>query len=123
MAVSKIICGQMALNASWQAGRPVNESDWDGGSGISGTVSSGGPNFSICSQPNPEKAMSWGLTNEATVSHGPSSRAAASSPNSSTTCSAKTPSRTVPQSDLAAPCGSRPIHPENPKGSSRSALL
>ena len=65
--------------------------------------------------------MSWGLTKEATVSHGPSARASTSSSNSSTTCSAKTPSRTVPQSDLAAPWGSRPIQPEKPKGSSRSA--
>ena len=66
--------------------------------------------------------MSCGFTNEATVSHGPSARAAARSSNSSTTCSANTPSRMVPQSDLAAPWGSRPIQPENPKGSRRSAL-
>jgi hypothetical protein len=39
--------------------------------------------------------MSCGLTKDATASHGPSRRAAASSPKSSTTCSAKTPSRTV----------------------------
>jgi hypothetical protein len=88
---------------------------------MSGTESSGGPNWSNCSQPNPEKAMSWGLTNEATVNHGPSAREAASSSNNSTTCSAKTPSRIVPQSDFAAPWGSRPIHPENPNGSRRSA--
>ena len=44
------------------------------------------------------------------------SEACARSPNSSTTCSANTPSRTVPQSDFAAPWGSRPIHPEKPNG-------
>ena len=70
----------------------------------------------------PAKAMSCGLTNEATASHGPSFDAAASSSNSSTTCSANTPSRTVPQSAFAAPWGSRPIQPENPNGSSRSAF-
>ena len=65
--------------------------------------------------------MSWGFTKEATVSQGPSARAATSSSKSSTTCSAETPSRTVPQADFAGPWGSRPIHPENPNGSSRSA--
>ncbi|HVC66780.1 MAG TPA: hypothetical protein VND44_04230 [Acidimicrobiales bacterium] len=55
------------------------------------------------------------------MSQGPSARAATSSSKSSTTCSAETPSRTVPQADFAGPWGSRPIHPENPNGSSRSA--
>ena len=65
--------------------------------------------------------MSWGFTNEATASHGPSLDAVARSSKRPMICSANTPSRTVPLSDFAAPCGSRPIHPENPNGSSRSA--
>ena len=59
--------------------------------------------------------MSCGFTNDATASQGPSSSAAASSPNSSTTCSANTPSRTKPLSALSAPCGSRPIQPGEPE--------
>ena len=66
--------------------------------------------------------MSCGFTNDATASHGPSPRWSTSSPNSSTTCSANTPSRTAPESAGLAPCASRPIQPENPNGSSRSAL-
>ncbi len=109
------MAGHALVNASWQAGRPAKESACDGASGMAGSVSSStGGKPSSASQPKPLNAMSCGLTKEATASHGPSRRAAASSPKSSTTCSAKTPSRTTPQSALAAPCGSRPIQPENP---------
>ena len=70
----------------------------------------------------PANAMSCGFTNDATASHGPSLAACTSSSNNSTTCSANTPSRTVPQSDFDGAMGSRPIHPEKPNGFNRSAL-
>src|SRR3954454_12453402 len=89
---------------------------------MSGTVSSNGSKPSNNLYSPPANAMSCGFTNDATASHGPSLDASTRSSNNSTTCSANTPSRTVPQSDLEAPWGSRPIHPENPNGFNRSAL-
>ncbi len=71
--MSNSIRGHAAVNCSWHAGRPANPSACDGGSGISGTESSGGPNPRTACQPASPNAMSWGLTNEATASHGPSS--------------------------------------------------
>ena len=97
---SAIICGHTDLNSSWHAGRPANESDCEGGSGMSGTVSSDGSKPRSNLYRPPANAMSCGFTNDATASHGPSLAACASSPNNSTTCSANTPSRTVPQSDF-----------------------
>ena len=69
---SKIIWGQTALNSSWQAGRPANESAWDGASGIVGHgVVRRAELRATAPSRIPTKAMSWGLTNEATASHGP----------------------------------------------------